>query len=335
MSALFPPAPENVGLLLTYRCTAACDDCCFECSPRRREEMPLAVALEAVDQLAGMESVRGITLSGGECFLRYGDMLRILERARERGLATKIVTNGYWASSPEVARRKLRPLIAAGLGAIELSTDDYHARFVPLERVRNALEAAHELGLATHVIVIADREARGIDAILRELALSFTPEAAREFPVLPIGFARERIPAARLKLRDGMPGGRCLDTLRRPALTPRGELFACCAVAGFTPPLRIGGANGGDLKTQLAEAREDPLHMVLALDGPAGLAAIAARLGIFAPESPFVDECHLCHELLGNPAVAGALREHLSRNHLWYLLRRDYAESVQADGQDT
>jgi hypothetical protein len=71
----------------------------------------------------------------------------------------------------------------------------------------------------------------------------------------------------------------------------------------------------------------DPLLMVLALDGPAGLARIAARHGLFDPGQPFVDECHLCHTLLSDGRVAEALRRDLDRDVLWYLLRRDWAEA--------
>lgn len=94
-AASFPAPPRSVGLLLTFRCTAACADCCFECSPERRESLPLERALDLVDQLAEIAGVESITFSGGECFLRHRDLVRILERARERGLRTKCVTNGY------------------------------------------------------------------------------------------------------------------------------------------------------------------------------------------------------------------------------------------------
>lgn len=325
--AAFPPLPRSVGLLLTFRCTAACADCCFECSPQRRETLRLEDALDAVDQLAAIPGVESITFSGGECFLRHADLARLLERARSLGLRTKCVTNGYWALGREAAERKLRPLVEAGLGILELSTDDYHAEHVPLARVAHALEAAHALGLETHVIVIADQGTRGLAEILRALGLSFEPEETREFPVLPVGFARERIPAERLRTREGLPSGLCRDALRRPAVGPDGCVYACCGVAGFAPPLRI-GEKGEPLRTVFDRARLDPLLMVLSQDGPAGLARIAARHGLFDPDQPFVDECHLCHALLSDDRVAEALRQDLDRNLLWYLLRRDWAEAA-------
>lgn len=335
-AAAFPAPPRSVGLLLTFRCTAACADCCFECSPERRESLPLERALDLVDQLAEIPGVESITFSGGECFLRHRDLIRILERARERELRTKCVTNGYWALDRESARRKLLPLVEAGLGILELSTDDYHLEHVPLVRVAHALEAAHALGLETHVIVIADKATRGLAEILQELDLSFTPEETREFPVLPIGFAGRRIPPERLRLCDGLPCGMCSDALRRPAVGPDGRVYACCGVAGFAPPLRIGEA-GEPLRDVFDRARLDPLLMVLSLDGPAGLARIAAQHGVFNPDQPFVDECHLCHALLSDGRVAEILRRDLDRNLLWYLLRRDWAEAVlagTADGLD-
>ncbi len=331
----FPPPPESVGFLLTYKCTAACDDCCFECTPKRSETLPLGHALRAIDELGEISSLRGITFSGGECFLRYHDMIAIAKRAREKGLRVKCVTNAYWATNAKVATKKLQPLMDAGLGTLEVSTDDYHVPYVPFDRAAHALEAAHALGLETHVIVVYDSHTRRLGDVLRELKLTFDPDVAREFAALPVGFAKDRIPPERL-VADNTPRLRpCADIGRRPSITPRGEVYSCCSVAGCTPPLRLGAVGEDSLADLFEHSNFDALSTVLSLDGPAALAKIAAAEIGFDADRPFVDECHLCHALLSDDAIVRRLKKVLEKNKICYLLRRDYAEFIlNSDGDD-
>lgn len=325
---LFPPSPKSVGLLLTYTCTAACKNCCFECTPKRRETLPISLCLCAIDELSEIGTVESITLSGGECFLRYDDILQIVRRVRENGMQVKCVTNAYWAINLKVALKKLRPLVQVGLNVIEVSTDDYHIEYVPMTRVANALEAAYILGIETHLTVIYDRQTRRLNEILRKLDLSYKPTVVSEFPVLNVGFAKDRINEECLITQDTLPSRSCAEVIRRPSITPHGELFACCAVAGFTSPLKMGVVNSIKLSKLFEQARSEALYIILAFDGPIKLAAIAAEHGVFDLEQTFVDECHLCHTLLSDEKVVSVVLEELKKDRLFYLLRRDYVETL-------
>ena len=35
---------KSLSLVTTYKCTASCANCCFECNPNRSEKMPLNIA---------------------------------------------------------------------------------------------------------------------------------------------------------------------------------------------------------------------------------------------------------------------------------------------------
>ena len=54
------------------------------------------------------ETLKVVVFTGGECFL-LGLRLRLaIAYASHRGLSTRVVTNGYWATSVERAVRTLR-----------------------------------------------------------------------------------------------------------------------------------------------------------------------------------------------------------------------------------
>jgi len=326
MHLQFPPPPESVGLLLTYRCSASCSNCCFKCTPQRKEELSINTAFQVINELGKIESVKSITLSGGECFLRYDDMLKIVKRAHVQGLAIKCVTNAYWATSLPIAIEQLNPLVQAGMTILEVSTDDFHIKHVPLKRVANALEAAHALGLETHLIVVYDNKTRRLGNILHELNLSFTPSITREFPVIPVGNAEASIEKDRLisnEIHTSMP---CREILCRPSITPNGEVFACCAVAGFINPLKLGVIGDLTLSEMFEESRFNTLYIILSLFGPSKLASIASKLNILTSSKTYVNECHLCHDILNDEKIMKQLNKSLEDSNLYFSVYRDYLE---------
>ena len=46
---------------------------------------------------------------------------------RDAGLQPGIVTNGYWATSPEDAEQWLRPMLDLGIADFSVSDDEFHS----------------------------------------------------------------------------------------------------------------------------------------------------------------------------------------------------------------
>jgi MoaA/NifB/PqqE/SkfB family radical SAM enzyme len=144
-------APRALALITTRRCTAACDHCCFGCSPRAQDAIPISRLHELIDEAARVPSIRQIGFTGGECFLLGRDLVALVSRAHGHGFATRAISNGYWATSDAAARARIAPLRAAGLDQLMLSTGSFHQRFVPVERIGLAARAAAESGISTRI----------------------------------------------------------------------------------------------------------------------------------------------------------------------------------------
>lgn len=139
--------PKQITVLTTSKCTAACKHCCMNSSPER-DDMLSWEQLEKILTQAFSELGNGLKLiifAGGEPMLLGKDLYKAIQLCKQQGLATRIVTNAYWATSPRVARLKLSELKEAGLDEVNISTDDYHLPFIKLTNVRYAYEAALEL----------------------------------------------------------------------------------------------------------------------------------------------------------------------------------------------
>lgn len=136
------------GLLLTYRCSAACRFCSYSCSPLSEGLMPRQMALEAwtsLVQLAGPSARLHIT--GGEPFLYFEHLAGLLEEAAARNLPAldSLETNGFWVQNLSDAREKLHFLKKIGLRELAISFDPFHAEFIPIESVRTLRTLAYEI----------------------------------------------------------------------------------------------------------------------------------------------------------------------------------------------
>lgn len=98
-------------------------------------------------------NISHVVLTGGECFLLGDDLADIIQYIHSKKLSSRVVTNGYWASSKESAKKILSGLKALGLSEVNFSTGDEHQEFVHIEKVINGIIASLELYLTTVVNV--------------------------------------------------------------------------------------------------------------------------------------------------------------------------------------
>lgn len=61
--------PNSLTILPTYRCMAACKQCCFQSNPHIMHRVPQERLLEHIDQAAEIGSIRLVCFSEEESFL--------------------------------------------------------------------------------------------------------------------------------------------------------------------------------------------------------------------------------------------------------------------------
>ena len=144
------------GLMLTYRCNAACRFCYYGCNPEAGGLMSVETAIGAWSSLCrlGGEGAK-VHLTGGEPFLVFERLLAICEAAQAKGLggADYVETNAGWVTEESEARHRLAALKAAGVNRLKISWDVFHEEFVPVEKVRFLARAAGEIFGRERVLV--------------------------------------------------------------------------------------------------------------------------------------------------------------------------------------
>lgn len=272
----------GLHILLTYRCTFRCDHCFVWGSPEQTGVFTLSRLIEALDQAQSAHMIEWIYFEGGEPFLYYPILVEGIRAATDRGFQVGVVTNGYWATTPEDAGAWLSPLVGS-LASLSASTDELHFNERISAEARNARQACERLGIP-------------VDWIVCDL-----PEASQ-------AQARHGEPVEGGSI---MYRGRAVTTLAGRATQHRWDTFDTCPHERLDDPGRVhldplgnlhlcqGLVMGNLFERPLVEIldsyrpQEQPVVGPLLRGGPTGL----ARHYDLPHADAYADACHLCFSL--------------------------------------
>ncbi len=140
------PTPISGGLMLSYKCSAACRHCMYACSPQWSGDWISKDQLESyLPQLAAviqpspqgpkhMSLNHGLHFSGGEPFMNFERLLQAVEIANRLNIpSTFVETNCFWCRNDAITRERLKALRQAGLSGILISVNPYYAEYIPFE----------------------------------------------------------------------------------------------------------------------------------------------------------------------------------------------------------
>ncbi|HAZ08863.1 MAG TPA: radical SAM protein [Elusimicrobia bacterium] len=313
--------PTHLTILPTYRCTAACEQCCFESSPQISGRLPLDNILEYIDEAASsFPSLKLVVFSGGECFLLRDDLDAAISRVTERGLMSRCVTNGYWATSARAAADRVAALKQAGLTEINFSTGDNHQRFVPFDRVALGAVATAAAGIRTIIAVEGYRES------------AFSVEAALEHPTIKefrdarpargglsffsnvwIPFRSDSAVSQDPSLASGGDASAegCDNVLENVVITPHQRVSSCCGLTfEHIPEMKLGPAGVVSLKDIYYSQFDDFIKLWLRVEGPERILQFAASKNprVVYPQD-LSHPCQSCAELFRNQEVRKTLRD--------------------------
>jgi len=306
---LDPPFLRNVGLLVTFHCQAACDHCVIRAGPDRHEEVDLENARQWIREIASYRDryVCVLSLTGGEPFSNLKLLRQVMELAAESGLFVSVVTNGFWGASRESARKLLKNL--PQICFLSISTDIYHQKFVPFERVENAIWAARECGIPYYVSIVTDSEDDPeFQRVKSEVLKTSEPENIRTGITFPVGRATQIKSQLKYSLSDEPPREAC-QAASSPCIFPDGRVYGCIGPLielQHDHPLLLGNLHETPMHEILNRAETNVVLHALRLWGPKKLIAMLrdAGLGRHLPVEFITGSiCNACFSLFSNVAV--------------------------------
>ena len=288
---------RSLTFITTYQCTAACKECCFECSPDVNSgKLTFDFMSKAIDDaIRTMPNLEIVVFSGGECFMLKDHLYQTIAYATSHGLKTRCVTNGYWGVSEKTAKKIAGILRQAGLFEINISTGLDHQKWVQFASVANCAKALVAEQIPTLITVEKDTsESRcwneaNANEVIKNLLLQ-TPKRLTLICNTWMPFKTD--PVGRGDVDNSKLDGGCHQLFSNLVITPHRVVSACCGLTfEHIPEMRLGKYESKPLEAYIDEIAEDFLKLWIHLDGPRQVAR--AVLGEES-NSKIEDSIHIC-----------------------------------------
>jgi hypothetical protein len=322
------------GIMVNYRCNAACRHCLYACSPTRGKGYVSGELMKEICAVLRRGGIGSVHIGGGEPFLDTGGLLMAVRSLKAAGIDLDYVeTNAFWAAREQEAREILRALVAEGVGALCISLDPFHAEYVPYGLPLRLAKLCDETGMGyflwkqqfLHSLSrLENSSAHSREELEEHLRPGYISDTARSYGIRLGGRAvniEEEYSSSHslgdLLAKDAKKNGPCRDLLSTGHFHVDQDGY-------FIPP----GCTG--LRIPLAEAVDGippgkyPVFEGLYEGGPSALLDFAGDRG-FVPEKSYPSLCNLCFHIRAFLSEAGFAE--LDKNHyeesLKYYSRRD------------
>lgn len=309
---------KSILVSVTEACHVGCAHCGFIGS-RRDREAGVADLTDWVGQICDY-GVPLVIFTGGEPFERVNALRSAVAAATRRGTPSASFTSSFWATSVDTARDTLAGM--EGLEGLYLSSDIYHQRRVPFERVHNVIDAAAALGIRNITICITYATEDDRLAVRGAYARHGPRVRFHEERVIPTPFiqnlVRKQDPERGFS-PDEYEATCWIDT---PIVNPNGDLFGCHvgkvgAHGSFEElPYWLGNLHRASFADLMDAAATDLPYQFLRSRGPRGIAELfGAYPGLreAVGRQGFTGRCDMCFSVLSTAAGRTALADYVQR----------------------
>ena len=299
---------RKIAFGYSTQCNVKCEHCVAADAILENVRMELAQAREVIAAMAAAQ-VQGISFTAGEPLLYLDDISELVALCLEYGIYTRVVSNGFWAKSPERADRTIKQLKEHGLSQLRMSYSRWHQKNIARRNILNAAESCQRNGLDYFISFVTDfSEADdGFEDYLRQHDLRFFPE--------PVIFSGRAAAFERLPIRTDYQANCCP---MNPYLAPNLDMYACCdAGSHFTKTnfFYLGNLKESSVERLFQKSEMNSLYNHIRT---MGISAIASFAGFRARDIIQYRKCELCEKLFNSPDMLATLeREADSGLNAW------------------
>lgn len=302
--------PLMMSFVTTNKCTASCNNCCFDCGPQREDRLQAHEMISYIDQATSTyPSIKLLVISGGECFTLGKDLNAVVKHGAIKGLIVRIVTNSYWAKSFKVAYLKLFDLKRAGLKELNISTGDEHQEFIPYEYIVNSIIASIKLSLE----IVVNVESSSISKFsAKDIYSDYRIKKYSTHPQLKIvngswiAFKKSTAELRKIEEESSKTNAfstiltqkRCDGLFNSINIDCYHQLNACCGLTlNYIPYLKLGELKNNSIKKLYEQQFNDFLKIWLFVDGPKKILQYCLKKRGLGVEIENVHLCQMCIEV--------------------------------------
>ncbi|MBO5757236.1 MAG: radical SAM protein, partial [Clostridia bacterium] len=139
---------NKIEFVITNACTGKCKHCSEGDHAACGERIDPQIAADAVRRVAAVYDIKTVMTFGGEPLLYPDAVYAIMTAASELQIPKRrVITNGYFAKTPEKIRAVAEHLAACGVNDLLLSVDAFHQETIPLCLVKQFAAEAKRCGI--------------------------------------------------------------------------------------------------------------------------------------------------------------------------------------------
>ncbi|MCP4913301.1 MAG: radical SAM protein [Oligoflexia bacterium] len=340
---------KSLVFIVTDKCNIKCDFCAPDCSPSREGYNDSNKMISIYDDMRNGIEIPLVVYTGGEPLLYQRDIEIASEYFKSCGVKhMRVVTNGFWGKTKKRALSTLSSLKKSGITEINISVDDFHQKFIPLETIKNAIDACVELDVRLllahkeHPDAIIKKETfdnlLGYEiADLQDYKRDNIPQS--EYPSLMISTALT-IPVGRydrdIQYDDWIKDisnkdrwkGPCDQVLKNIIVSHKGNFAPCCGLVDRElPEFYFGDIDNTEPLETFYKMNNVTLYNWLALEGPSGIMEyIKTKNPNIEFKDGYVQNCQLCQELFQDPEKREIIKEGLKEKAIELSFKRCHYE---------
>lgn len=301
----------SAGIILSYKCNSRCRHCLYACGSEWSGWIDVDDGRRILEgMIATSGRVRGVHFAGGEAFLDFPRLLKLVEIASSLHIPIDYVeTNAGWCLDEQDVRSKLTALRDAGLTCLLISASPFHAEYIPPARTLLGIRIASEVFGPGGVIVWLAEFLRQITSVSERTTIpfeDFVRACGSGAAANAAAYGGAMVPGGRagIRLKDHMRlypaerffGENCKDELLHSG-TGHFDLYGNYIPSSCTG---IGIKDARDLQSMVSgfNPGDFPLIDALCKQGVQGLMDLAARDYGFRPAvDGYAGKCHLCVDI--------------------------------------
>jgi hypothetical protein len=331
---------------VTHDCPISCKYCVTRSGPKNGPYLDAGFMKSTITAVTELTPLISVIFTGGEPLLKMDEVEETIRFAHTHGLWTRVVTNAFWAKTPESAAQYLGRLVQAGLSEINFSCDDLHQEHIPLQNIHHAFWAAKKAGLPA--LIAHKKVASG--KITPESLSAFLGVELKEFKeyekcqegpdlystslTVPVGHGTETLDEKDFIIYPENPyvwSYPCNGVLNGLIISPDRQISLCCGMMEQTvPELHLGAWDNSRVAELIEECNSDLIANWLALEGPYGMMkVIREKDPSITFRNHYVNHCHLCNEILTRPDTRAVLMQCAGEKAGELSLRRGLLEALR------
>ena len=304
-------------LVMTDRCTAACDFCGFSCSPDNRQVMDAELMVRMIREAKQM-GVTTVSFSGGEPFLYHQLLEEGVRAARAEKLTVSIATNGFWGGWDDEKIKQV--LTAVKPDVVGISYDFFHRKYIPEESVIRAFKACAALGLRPTLHVADLKGEHSAGRFIQSLSDWKYGVSANLYPLYRCGRALNMPEEWFLTSKYEGENLGCLSENTLSVLY-NGDVYPCCRHQVYESAMKIGNVRVKALHEVIRESNIPMICDVLMKSERFRSLLDSAKAMGMNIEDQAGCSCDYCRMLFGNEDSLGRMLPHIESLHGEMLVR--------------